>query len=298
MGLTVLYAKLVLTAVFWGGTFIAGRVVAAQTGPITATFLRFTLASVVLLALTRRREGPLPRLTHRQALLVLVLGLSGVVLYNLFFFSGLKTVGAGRASVIVAANPILIFLGSVVFFQERLTVGRLAGVLFSFSGAVTVISHGRLSTIFEGGLGWGELFIFGCVISWATYSLVGKVAMRDLLPRTAVTGSCLVGAAGLLGLALLPPGGENMLHLSGGVWLSLAYLGLLGTALGFVWYYDGIRELGPSRAAIFINLVPISAVILAWLLLGETPDASLAVGACLVVLGVYLINRPPKPPDA
>jgi drug/metabolite transporter (DMT)-like permease len=291
MDVTLLYVKLVLTAIFWGGTFIAGRVVSSQAEPITATFLRFSLASMALVFLARRRKGPLPRLTGRQAALILVLGLSGVVLYNLFFFGGLRTVPAGRASVIVAANPIFIFLGSVLFFRERLTGLRLAGIAFSFAGAALVISRGRPLAVFQGGVGWGELLILGCVASWVVYSLVGKVVMQDMLPRAAVTGACLAGTAGLLAPALLQTGPAGLARLSWTAWLGLAYLGFFGTALGFSWYYDGIRVLGPSRAAIFINLVPISAVVLGWLLLGETLDASLAAGAVLVVLGVYLINR-------
>jgi len=296
MGLTLLYIKLVLTAVFWGGTFIAGRVVSSQTDPVTATFLRFAMASAALVFLARRREGLLPRLTRRQAVLILVLGLSGVVFYNLFFFGGLKTVPAGRASVIVAANPIFIFLGSVLFFRESFTRLRAAGIALSFAGAALVIGRGRPLAVFQGGVGWGEFLILGCVASWVVYSLVGKVIMQDVLPRTAVTGACLVGAAGLLAPALLQTGPAGLVRLSGSAWLGLAYLSFFGTALGFSWYYDGIRVLGPSRAAVFINLVPISAVVLAWLLLGETLDASLAAGAVLVVLGVYLINRSAERP--
>jgi drug/metabolite transporter (DMT)-like permease len=75
-------------------------------------------------------------------------------------------------------------------------------------------------------------------------------------------------------------------------WLSIVYLGFFGTCLGFVWYYEGIKAIGPSKSAVFINFVPISAVIMSFFLLGETIDASLLIGAALVLSGIYLTNRP------
>jgi drug/metabolite transporter (DMT)-like permease len=77
-------------------------------------------------------------------------------------------------------------------------------------------------------------------------------------------------------------------------WLSIVYLGIFGTCLGFVWYYEGIKQIGPAKSAVFINFVPISAVIMSFFLLGETVDASLLIGAALVLSGIYLTNRPSK----
>ena len=74
-------------------------------------------------------------------------------------------------------------------------------------------------------------------------------------------------------------------------WVSIAYLGVMGTVVGFVWYYEGLRQLGPTRAGLFINFVPIFAIILAYLLLGEPITRSLVIGAGLVCCGVYLTNR-------
>jgi drug/metabolite transporter (DMT)-like permease len=76
-------------------------------------------------------------------------------------------------------------------------------------------------------------------------------------------------------------------------WASLAYLGVFGTALGFVWYYQGIERIGAARAGLFINFVPISAIILAALLLGEPITGSLIVGTAMVLGGVYLTNNGP-----
>jgi drug/metabolite transporter (DMT)-like permease len=286
----VTYVKLVLMAVFWGGTFIAGRVIARDVQPFSAAFSRFVLASALLLLLTWRAEGKLPGIKRRQIMPIFLLGMTGVFGYNVFFFKGLQTVSAGRASVIVATNPIFITLLSAFFLKERLTPIKAAGILISVSGAVVVISRGDPSQVLAGGLGWGELFIFGCVLSWVAYSLIGKVVMAELSPLTAVTYSAVAGTLVLLPPAYLEGVARNFVHYSVLSWLGLFYLALFGTVLAFQWYYQGIKKLGPSKASIFINFVPISGVLLAFITLGEPLTPSLLLGAILVSAGVYVTN--------
>lgn len=153
------------------------------------------------------------------------------------------------------------------------------------------MSSGDLSAILAGDLGRGEWFIFGCVASWVAYSIMGKAAMRELSPPAVVTHACVIGALFLFPAAV----NEGMIQSFSGyslsVWLGIAYLGLFGSALGFVWYYEGIRAIGPSRAGVFINLVPVSAILMASIILEEAVDGSLAVGSLFVVSGVYLTNR-------
>ena len=163
--LMITYLKLLLTAFFWGGTFIAGRVVSTSIDPYAAAFVRFTIAAVFLLFLIRVQEGKLPCLSWKQFGFMIALGMSGVFAYNVFFFSGLQSVTAGRASLIIALNPIAISLCSSLFFKERLTPLKLLGILVSVTGAIYVITYGDLSQIFGKPFGQGELFILGAVVS-------------------------------------------------------------------------------------------------------------------------------------
>jgi drug/metabolite transporter (DMT)-like permease len=292
-----LFIKLVLTAIFWGGTFIAARVIAQEAGPFSASFLRFAVASLVLLPFVLRAHGSFPSLEWKQILPVVLLGLSGVFAYNYFFFSGLKMISASRASLIVATNPAFIALLSAILFKERVGLSRCLGIILSVGGAAIVVSRGNPLTILQGDFGLGELNIFGCVASWVAYSLIGKSAMKDLSPLLAVTYACVIGAACLLPAALHEGITQSIGHYSLSVWLGVFYLGLFGTAVGFIWYYEGIKSIGPSRAGVFINFVPVSAILLASLVLKEAMDAALAIGAVFVVGGVYLTNRPQRISD-
>jgi len=288
----MIYLKLFLTAVFWGGTFIAGRILAQEVQPWSGSFLRFLVASVGMIPLVWHFEGRLQPLRKKEVLLVFLSGMTGVFLYNVFFLTGLQTVQAGRASVIVDSNPVLISLFAALLFRgERMTPRKILGVALSVCGAVFVITRGHPEEILQGAAGRGEMFIFGCVASWVSYSLIGKVVMRDVQPVSAVTYACLVGASALLPPALIEGMAGNLGSYSIASWLSIVYLGFFGTCIGFIWYYEGIREIGPSRAGVFINFVPISAVVLSFFLLGETVDASLLIGTALVLSGIYLANR-------
>ncbi|MBU2026787.1 MAG: DMT family transporter [Proteobacteria bacterium] len=188
----VIYLKLFLTAIFWGGTFVAARVVAQHVAPYSASFLRFFTASLFLIAIITMKEGRIPRLKRHQVIPAILLGMTGVFAYNVFFFFGMKTIAAGRASLIVATNPIFITLLSAFFFRERLDAGKGMGIILCLTGATLVISRGNPLSIFTGGVGWGEIYVLGCVASWVAYSLVGKIIMKDFSPLAAVTYSCII----------------------------------------------------------------------------------------------------------
>lgn len=285
-----IYLRLLLTALFWGGTFIAGRLIAQSVGPFSAAFLRFAIAVVFLLLLTARKMGGLPRVSKAQRMTLFFLGLSGVFAYNALFFKGLQLISAGRASLIIANNPVFIALFAALIFKERLSWLKVGGVILSVSGAVIVISKGDLAQLLGGGVGWGELLIFGCVGSWVTYSLIGKAIMKDLSPLVAVSYSASIGLAALLIPALAEGMVEQIPQYTLLDWGCIAYLGIFGTVLGFVWYYEGIKALGPTKAGQFINFVPVCAILLAYFILGEPVTPSLLVGAGFVVSGVSLTN--------
>jgi drug/metabolite transporter (DMT)-like permease len=287
----MVYVKLILTAVFWGGTFIAGRVVARDVGPFSAAFFRFFIASIFLVLFTCKIEGRLPVLRKRQIIPVFLLGMTGVFLYNVFFFKGLKIIHAGRAAVIIAGNPIFITLLSAYFFKEKLSLIKIAGILLSVSGAVIVISKGSFHEIVTGGVGWGEIFIFGCVFSWVAYSLIGKAVMDGLSPLAAVSYSSIIGAFFLFFPALFEGGVQNLRLYHPVDWVGMFYLGFFGTVIGFVWYYEGIKKIGPMKASLFINFVPVSAVVMAFFILNEPITPSLFIGTLLVCSGVYLTNK-------
>ncbi len=133
----------------------------------------------------------------------------------------------------------------------------------------------------------------GCVLAWATYTLLGKRILQGLSPIAATTYAALIGTA-LLAVAAAASGQLAPPPATWRVGLALGFVGVFGSALAFVWFYEGVRALGPARAAVFINLVPVAAIALGVLLLGEPLELSMLVGGALVIGGIWLINRPQR----
>ncbi len=287
----MVYVTLVLTAMFWGGTFVAGRIVMRDAGAYSVAFLRFAVASILLLGLTYQVERKLPAVKRRDLPGIALLGLTGIAAYNIFFFKGLSLIEASRAALIVATCPVFIALFSAILFKEKLKLIGVLGVILSVTGAIVVVSRGNPLKLFDDRIGLGEVFIFGCVLCWTAYSLIGKAMMKELSPLVLVTYSAVAGTAGLFVPALREGMLQNAAAWSIGDWLCILYMGVFGTVIGFVWYYKGLKKIGPVKAGLFINFVPVWAIIFAYLILKEPLTPSLFAGAALVIGGVYLTNK-------
>jgi drug/metabolite transporter (DMT)-like permease len=286
--------KLVMTTLFWGGTFIAGRILAQSMPLMTAAFCRFLIAGVLLVALTYKWEGHLPRLNRAQLLTTAALGLTGIFLYNVFFFGALARIPAGRTALFISLNPIMTAIAASIVFRERLGLKRWCGIAVAMAGALVVITRGDLVGAYHDlsqSLGPGEIMMSCAVLSWAIYTLCSRKAMESLSPVVATTYATLWGLLFLLIAALPEIGTVPWGSFGPEIWLSIVYLGALGTVVAFIWYYQGIKAIGPSRTAVFTNLVPAFGVLLSALLLGEPVLISMLVGGALSALGVSLTNR-------
>ena len=286
--------KLTMVAALWGGTFIAGKILAQSLPLMTAAFGRFFVASILLVFVAVKMEGKLPRLNREQILLTAVLGFTGIFLYNICFFGALARVPAGRTSLFVSLTPIVTAVLAGLIFSERLGVRRWAGILVALIGAIVVITRGDLIggiTDISQSLGLGELMMLGAVFSWAAYTLISRKVLEALSPIVATTYGTLWGFVFLTIGAIGEFKDVDWFHLDWRVWTSVFYLGAFGTVLAFIWYYQGIQTVGPSRTAIFTNLVPAFGVLFSAALLGEPILISMVVGGLIAVLGVSLVNK-------
>jgi drug/metabolite transporter (DMT)-like permease len=290
-----LYAKLVLVAVFWGGMYTAGRILAQLVPHFTAATLRFAVGAAILLALVYAREGGLPRLDRRSAAAVLALALTGVFFFNLFFFGSLERIGAGRGALIMALNPLGIAIGAWLFFGDRMTGVRWLGIALAILGAGVVVSRGQLATLAEGAIGLGELLMMGSALCWVAYTLVGRPVMTRMTPLGATTWAAVVGTPMLAACAVFERPWAALAAMPADGWWAVAYLGVFGTVLAFLWFNEGVQRIGPTRAGVFINLVPVFGVAIGASVLGEAVPASLVLGGLMVIAGVTLANQSARP---
>jgi drug/metabolite transporter (DMT)-like permease len=295
----LVYAKLVLVTLFWGGTFIAGRII-AQALPnlylIPATG-RFAIACLMLVPLAWKMDGGLPRLTRQQLLATLALGATGIFIYNIGFFGAVSRMPAGRSALFVALNPIVTALALALFFRERLGAMKWLGIAIAFAGAAVIITRGDIAGALHDlsqSLGMGELMMFSAISSWAAYTIIGRQALKGLSPIAATTYASLWGLLMLAAASPLEWRAWEAAHLTWPAVAAIVYLGAFGTVIAFVWYYEGIRAIGPARTAVFNNLVPVFGIALGAVLLDEPVLVSMVVGGALVIAGVSLTNRQPE----
>ncbi|MGA9394436.1 MAG: DMT family transporter [Azonexus sp.] len=283
------YLKLTGAMFMWGGTWIAGRIIAQELpAPLAAPAIRFLLAGLVLAGVALLAEGHIPRPQNgREWGVVTGLAMTGIFLYALCFFYGLKHISAGRGALVVALTPVVVALAAWFLGQERMTPVKLTGVAIAMVGCLTVIGKGNPLALLHGAVGIGEWLILGCVLCWTAYTFIGRRATKTLSPLAATLWASLIGAA-LIGITALLQGGTDLLAWSWQVWASVVFLAIGGTALAFTWFADGVKRLGAARASVFVNLVPVFAVLQAAVLLDEHLALPVLGGGLLVIAGVWL----------
>ncbi|MDP1526781.1 MAG: DMT family transporter [Rhodocyclaceae bacterium] len=284
--LAPVYLRLILTMFFWGGTWVAARYVVQEVHPLAVAVWRFFFAATSLLAIVIWRHRRLPAITRREGLLILGLGASGIFLYNLFFLFGMQSMSAGRGALVVALSPVITLLAAAWLLKEGMTPQKMLGSVLAFAGCLTVIGKGDPLAFLEGKVGTGETLILGCAVMWSAYTLIGRLGTRSLSALVMTAYASGAGFLMLLVTALVTAPAQLAPTYSLGAWGAIVFLGLLGTTLGFTWFSAAVQQIGAQRASIFINLVPVAAVLQGALLLGERLDLSALVGGTLVIAGV------------
>ena len=281
--------KLLLTAFLWGGTWIAGRSAVQEMAPLAVASWRFLLASLAIGLLLFRREG-FPRWTVGDWLVLTSLGLTGVFCYNVFFLYGLQHVEAGRGALVVAFIPAIIALADWLVFGQPMSPLKALGVALAMFGCLLVVTQGQPERLLTGEVGFGEWLLLGTALSWTAYTLINRGITARFSPLAMTFGGCLAGWVMLTICALVE---GSLFDFSAATWrapTSIAFLGLFGTAVAFTWYSEAISHVGSTKAAAFINLVPVFAVLLGALLLDERLGAGVLAGGAAVIGGVLITH--------
>ena len=283
----IIHLKLVLVSLFWAGGFIATRVAAQVFKPFTGASIRYIVACALLVPLAASLQKGFWRPGRKKLLQYALLGFSGIFAYNYFFFRGLELVPASHGALITALSPLMVMLFSAWRYGEKLEARSLLGLALALVGVVVVVSRGDPRSLL-GGLHLGDAFMLGCPVTWAVYTLAGREFLKTSSPITATAWASLTGFLLLLAFSFFEP--RPAAVPANAVW-ALVYLGVIGTVLAFVWYYEGVVKIGATRTSVFANLIPVFAMLLSVLVLKEEVEPYSYAGAALVIGGVVMTNR-------
>jgi len=269
--------------VIWAGNFIVVKSAVAVLPPAGFTFLRFTLASITLLLLLRWRERSIG-LPRRDFIAIFLLGGLGFGIYQLLWTFGLTTVAAGDSALIIAATPVLVAVLAVVARSDVLSRSKLSGSIVSFAGVAIVISSGQGLSL--GGSLAGEAITLLAAVCWATYTAFAAPYLWRYTPLRATTWATVAGTAVLAPVAVAQLASVDMSEVDAGVAGAVLYSGMLSAGVANVVVSNGIKLVGPTRAAAYQFLVPALAVLLAFLFLREPIRPAQVLGGIVIVFGV------------
>lgn len=283
------YLIVVISTVFWGANFALAGPILHDIAPLWAAALRFSLAALIMIAFVSWRGEALIAPARRHALAYLLIGAIGIGGFNLLFFFALQTTSAGNAALIMATNPLLTTLLAAVMLGERPSSRLLLSLPLALAGVFIVISGGHASRLLHMQIVHGDLLMFGANIAWAFYNILS----RRLMPKlSALTNTTLVMSAGAVLLLIVAAGsGEPLTALSFNSGLAMAIMVVGGTVLAYLFWNTGIAHLGAGRTALFLNLVPVFAMLVA-AIMGAAPTLVQIIGGVLVIGGVSLAMLP------
>ncbi|WP_319522532.1 DMT family transporter [uncultured Desulfosarcina sp.] len=286
------YAALVATMVFWGLSFVATKVALESVPTFTLVFIRFSLAALFFLFIRRGRKWPAFHGKDRLKMVLLALFEPG--LYFIFETIGLQHTTAPKTALIIATVPLVVLLLSTVMLGERTNRIVAIGIGLSFCGiALLVVGDPEFGLTLEGSL-LGDLLIGGAVVSAALYMVFARDLGRSYSSLEITFVQIVYGAAfySLFFLWELPSIEWTTITLKSA--LAVGYLTVFATVGAFLCYNFALSQVPASKAAVFVNGIPVVTAIGAWLLLDERLTAIQAGGGALVLAAVFLTNLPAR----
>ncbi len=283
-GFTPTDMMLFLMATIWAVNFSVVKFATQVFTPLAFTGLRVGMAAVVLIAIAVVSRSPWPG--KRDFVVLLAIGVLGHGVYQFFFVEGLSRTRAGHAALIVAAAPAFIALASRIRGIERVRRKTLIGIALSVVGVGLIISDSAQASAGEATLA-GSLLMVAAVLTWTTFTVM-------LQPYTLLYSPLKLSAITIIGglLPLLVVSGPALVAtdwsgIPASAWAAVFYASIVSMVIAYLFWYRGIKLLGPTRTSVYSNIQPVIALGIAWIFLNEIPTVWQAIGTGTIITGVF-----------
>jgi drug/metabolite transporter (DMT)-like permease len=284
------YLLLSMTALFWGGNAIAGRLAVGEVSPMVLTCLRWVVVVAVMLPMTGAKLVAEWPTLNKHWLFIGLMGAFGFTIFNALFYTAAHHTSAVNLTIFQGSIPVLVLIGTVLFFRSRVLPLQILGMLTTIAGVILVSVKGDLEVLLTLALNIGDVWMLIACLFYAGYTL----GLRRRPPVSGIvffTSLALVAFVTSLPLLAYEIAAGTVQWPTAKGWLVLLFVALMPSLLGQVFFIRGVEMIGPARAGLFVNLVPVFGALLAVLLLGEPFASYHAVGLALVLGGIWLAEQ-------
>ena len=284
------YVFLTVTALCWGCNTVFGRLAVGEVSPMALVMFRWLTVVILLMVFARRPViEDWPALRHRLPF-VLAMGALGFTAFNGLFYGAAHSTTAGNMGIIQGSIPVFVLIGAFALYRTPVTALQFGGVVLTMIGVIIVASGGDIGRLAALAVNFGDMLMVAACFLYAGYTValrqrpaVSAMAMFTVMAGAAfVTSLPLAAAEAYLGQFMWPtPKG----------WLVVAMVALLPSFLAQTFFMRGVELIGPGRAGVFVNLVPVFASILAVVFLAEPFELYHAAALALVLGGIWISER-------
>jgi len=279
---------LFLMALIWAVNFSVVKYGTQVVTPLAFTGLRVGIAAGFLLAVSAFRKKGRP--SRREAVALIIFGMLGNGLYQILFVEGLSRTQVGNAALIVASAPAFIAIASRLVGVERVNRRVGAGIALSLCGVALVVLGSARAASGENTF-LGTMLVFTGMLCWTAFTVLLQPYARRLDPIHLSAFTMLGGT--LLLLVATPPAliATDWSRVGAAAWIAILYASVLSMGVAYIFWYRGLRVLGPTRTAMYGNLQPVIAIAVAWIFLSEAPRVWQGIGTGTVIGGLFLTRR-------
>jgi drug/metabolite transporter (DMT)-like permease len=288
------YLVLVIATLCWGGNAVAGKMAVGHVSPMVLTFLRWTLAVAAITAISVPqliRDWPLVR---NRLPYFFALGAVGYTCFNAALYTALKYTSAINVAVIQAGIPMVIFAFNFILFRTRILAGQIVGFFLTMAGVGLLASHGDLLSLLKLEMNVGDAIMLLAVLSYAIYTVMLRwkppINWRSLMAIPAM--AAMLSSVPLMWWEVAQ---ETAVWPDLKGWVIAAYTALFASLIAQIFFILGVERIGPNRAGLFINLIPVFGTFLSVLILGETLHPYQVIALLLTLGGIAVAERK-KPP--
>lgn len=290
--LWIAYGLLCLTNLFWAGNWITGRALRTAFEPIELTFWRWLIAALILAPFALPTLAGKWRVIRARAGLLALLALTGVILFQILVYLGLRTTTAVNALLFNSSSPLFMLICSWVMERETAKGRQLFGMLVSLAGIMIIMGRGELADILQFDFHLGDAWILLAMPCWGIYSVLLKRRPpefngNELLFVVVVIGVLLMAPAFALNALYSHPQMPTPGEVAG-----IVYTGLFGSAGAFICWNKAVVRVGANVAGFSMHLLPVFGTVLAIIFLGEELHWFHIVGIATILLGVFVATRP------